>query len=102
MTQKTLTVLWPDDSNFARFLQICDDLPESFTIEDYQEMTLPGLYEAASRDEETEVLSFHPDRLLAFARELGVDRIDASVRTRYAEHLLKRKLRRRAKNRFRA
>ncbi len=100
--QKTLTVLWPDDSNFARFLQICDDLPDGFTIEDYQEMTLPGLYEAASRDEDAEVLSFHPERLLAFAREYGFDLIDAGVRTRYAEHLLERKLRRRARNRFRA
>jgi len=100
--QKTLTVLWPDDSNFARFLQICDDLPDAFTIEDYQEMTLPRLYEAAARDEETEVLSFHPDRLLAFAKEYGLDRTDAHGRTLYAKHLLERKLRRRRTNRFRA
>lgn len=86
LEQKVVAVLWPDETNYQRFREICARDELHFTLESYRGAANPKLRQLESEGMEIVRLEFDTEELLIFANERGL-LVDARTRAEYAAFL---------------
>ena len=83
MPQPTITILWPDEENYAQFREVSDGI-KSPTLEGYRAAISNDLESKERAGIKIEKISFKVDDLIAFARSRGLNRVDSQTRAQFA------------------